>query len=285
MYPRDYFNLFPAFPREDKIFVAMSFDPRFQFRWEKVIFPAIQRVELNGIPLQPHRVDTRQISDSILTEILNGISNDRLIYCDITSMGEHDGRPVRNGNVMYELGLAHATRLPEEVLLFRSDNDYLLFDMANIRVNSYLPEENPDQSQVQIGNAIISALREIDLKRHLAVKSVSESLDFTCWLVLAEAHNSDGIQKYETRTFAQAIGNAPKNNAITKLLELGAISTCYQKITPELLTKNPNGQVEQLLKYFPTPFGTAIFDYSANALGFPSLDIQLIEELINLQDR
>lgn len=281
MYPANYFSLFPAFPREDKIFVAMSFDPRFQIRWETVISPAIRKVEINGTPLQPHRVDTRQVGDSILTEILNGISNDRLIFCDLTSMGEHDGRPVRNGNVMYELGLAHAVRLPEEVLIFRSDSNSLLFDMANIRVNSYSPEDDSSSAQEQIVYSIVEAFKEIELKRHLAVKSASEALDFTCWKTLLEAHNNKGIQHFETRTMGQALGNAASNSSITRLLEMGALTTRYQKISIEHLNETLADSEEQLLRYFPTPFGSAILDYAVSAMGFASMDVHIVDELLS----
>jgi hypothetical protein len=113
MYPANYFGLFPPFPREDKVFIAMSFDQRFEDRWTRVIGPAIRNIRVNDVPLEPHRVDIRQISDSILTEILAGITNHRAIFADVTSLGSIDGRPLRNGNVMYEVGLAHALRLPE----------------------------------------------------------------------------------------------------------------------------------------------------------------------------
>ena len=109
----------------------------FNKRWELVIAPAIKTVERNDLPLEPHRVDVKRVSDSILTEILNGVSNSLVIFADVSSFGEVEDKPIRNGNVMYEVGLAHATRLPEEVILFRSDSDELLFDVANVRINRY----------------------------------------------------------------------------------------------------------------------------------------------------
>ena len=66
-----------------------------------------------------------------LTKVLNGVTDARLILCDISSVAKVAGNPFRNGNVMYEVGIAHACRLPEEVLLFRSDRDDLLFDVTN----------------------------------------------------------------------------------------------------------------------------------------------------------
>ena len=87
MFPSNYFNLFPPFPRENKVFVAMSFYPIFDERWKNVIDPAIRRVERNNVPLEPHRVDVRRVSDSILTEILTGISRSLVIFADVTSLG------------------------------------------------------------------------------------------------------------------------------------------------------------------------------------------------------
>jgi len=147
MYPASLFDLFPPFPREEKVFIAMSFDPRFDHRWRDVIAPAIRNVLVHGTPLEPVRVDMRRVSDSILTEILTGITNSRLIFADVTTIGAVDGRPVRNGNVLYEVGIAHAVRLAEEVILFRSDNDPLLFDMANVRVN-FISLRNPRKKPV-----------------------------------------------------------------------------------------------------------------------------------------
>src|ERR1700723_4143320 len=100
MYPGRYFNLFPAFPREPKVFVAMSFSPKFTQRWADVIQPAIGRVAIDSVPLQALRVDQRSISDSILTEILSGIGRCQLVFADITSMGELDGRRIRNEKVL-----------------------------------------------------------------------------------------------------------------------------------------------------------------------------------------
>ena len=41
MYPASFFGLFPPFPRDDRVFLAMSFDSRFDRRWNEVIAPAV----------------------------------------------------------------------------------------------------------------------------------------------------------------------------------------------------------------------------------------------------
>src|SRR5262249_37328055 len=158
--------LFPPFPREETVFVAMSFHTKFEHRWKNVISPAIR-----DIGLEPSRVDSRKISDSILTDITLSIAHHRLIFGDISVMFVHEdeGRkyPVRNSNVMYEIGLAHAVRLPEEVVLFRSDQEDLPFDVMNIRVNGYDPDGSPDEARGKVRDALKEALREVDQSKNL----------------------------------------------------------------------------------------------------------------------
>ena len=277
MYPKNYFNLFPPFPRDDKIFVAMSFDEIFTARWQNVIKPAIRSVEIGGKRLEPHRVDTRKVSDSILTEILTGISKCRLFFADLTTIGKINGQAIRNGNVMYEVGLAHATRLPEEVLLFRSDSDPLLFDVSNIRVNSYDPAADDSKAAELIRLAAIDALREIDLKKNLAVKSVAESLDYTSWSILLEASSSDGIFPPLVNTMGQALSNTSRLTAISRLLEFCALSTAYLQITPELLADhNRQLPAENMVRYRITPFGEAIVGHIAERMNL------LKSEMFNL---
>ena len=267
MYPKSYFELFPPFPRENKVFVAMSFEKKFQARWEQVISPAIRNVRKNDIPLEPHRVDARLISDSILTEILGGISNSLIVFADISTMSYLDRKPVRNGNVMYEVGLAQAVRLPEEVLLFRSDPDQILFDIANVRINSYKPDEDPKTARQLIADSIVGALNELDLKRQLAVKAVGSTLDLQCWLMLVTAINNNGIQHFQTSTMKEVLAYSAKNAAITRLLELGALSTKYLELTPNTLEGDLYGPLESLMTYKPTQFGKAIMEYAANEMG------------------
>lgn len=272
MYPRHYFSLFPPFPREDKVFVAMSFDEKFDSRWKDVISPGIRSVRGNGVALEPYRVDSNQISDSILTEILDGVARSRLVLADVTTLLSSNCDTVRNGNVMYEVGLAHAVRLPEEVLLFRSDSDPIMFDIANVRVNWYDPENNRESARSQVSNAIVGSLKEIDLKRHLAVRRASESLDLTSWLVLLEAAEDGIIRHSDTRTLGQAIGNRPRNDAIARLLDVGALATDYQALASPLIKesmiKEYKGDkhagrhlIRQVIGYTLTPFGGALISF------------------------
>lgn len=215
LYPAHAFQLFPAFPREDEVFVAMSFDSQFDSRWNKIITPAIESVMGAGGRLRPYRVDARNVGDSILTDILQGIARARLVFTDITSIGKRDDYTIRNGNVMYEVGIAHAVRLPEEVLLFRSDHEPLLFDVAGIRVRNYAPDEDPVGAREQLSAAILDAAKEIDLRRTLAVQQAIRSLGYDGVLVLFGAGGEDGYKHPRVKTYGGAPYN--RNRAVNNL--------------------------------------------------------------------
>lgn len=118
----------------DQVFVAMAFDKRFDERFEKVIKPAIEAETFSGIALSAHRVDNSRTGDSILTDIIDGIAHSRLVLADVSVIdeGRFTQTPVRNGNVMYEVGVALACRNPSDVLLIRDDTKRFLFDVSTI---------------------------------------------------------------------------------------------------------------------------------------------------------
>lgn len=108
MYPKHFLDYFREFETTDEVFVAMPFGGEAaECRWEDIFVPAIDAVDL-----EPYRVDIRDVGDSILTDILEGIGRARLVLVDVSGQGVTDlgdGR-VRdpNPNAVYELGIAHA---------------------------------------------------------------------------------------------------------------------------------------------------------------------------------
>jgi len=75
------------------------------------------------VNLEPLRVDVSKTGDSVLTDIIDGIAHCEMILADVSAIGydSKTGDPYRNGNVMYEVGLAVAARQPSEVLLIQDD--------------------------------------------------------------------------------------------------------------------------------------------------------------------
>jgi hypothetical protein len=271
LHPNTYLSLFPPFPRDNSVFVAMSFDTKFDARWDEVMAPAIRQVNHAGTALEPHRVDHRKASDSVLAEILEGISRCRFFLADISVIGELDDRPVRNSNVLYEVGLAHATRLPEEVALFRSDNEVLPFDFMNIRVLKYDPDDDPKVARNLVANAIVQSLNELDLRNSLSVKRVAESLSADSWFLLLGAQPSGIVHPPLLKTVSDALNSATQSHAIDRLLETGALSAEIKKLTQELLPKGADTPFNELMDYKVTELGIAVTQYGIRELGLGRL--------------
>lgn len=275
MYPLNLFTLFPPFPRENKVFVAMSFDRRFVKRWEEVIIPGVKEITVNGTPIEPYRVDIGKGSDSITSEILSGISNCRLFLADITTIGKIGDDPIRNGNVMYEVGIAQAVRLPAEVILFRSDDDPLLFDMVTNRVNYYNPDNEPEEAKQKVKDAIISTGNEINLQKHLSVRQAVDSLDYPDLLTLIFSSMSD-LNHPLTRTMRDVLSNIDRLNSIKRLLELGILNTQYKQLTSEVFDEFKDKPFEQILSYKITPFGKAVFEEVISRMSLSLTEIERI---------
>ena len=130
----------------------MSFSDVYESRFRDVVDAAIQSVDYRGTKLSPVRVDLSKSGDSILTEIIDGIAHSALVLADVSVLGRDSksGKSYRNGNVMYEVGLALACRQPAEVLLLRDDNDPFLFDVSTV------PHKQIDFSEPMVARSLIS---------------------------------------------------------------------------------------------------------------------------------
>jgi hypothetical protein len=138
----------------------MSFREEFQSRFNEVIAPAIREHDVNGVTLQPYRVDLSKSGDSILTDIIDGIAHSQLIVADVSTIGRDSvtDQSYRNGNVMYEVGLALAIRQPEEVLLLRDDSDDFLFDVSTVP-HMHVDYDDVDIARQRISTEIADRLR------------------------------------------------------------------------------------------------------------------------------
>lgn len=192
MHPRVFLDGFWRNDLVDEVFVAMSFNSSSDERWERILKPAIEEQPIANLNLKAVRVDIRNSGDSILTEINDGIAHSQLIVADISVTDrwqqENQARWSRNGNVMYEVGLALACRQPVEVLLVRDDLESLLFDVSHIPV-LHFNAESQDESVVLIRRAIEDRLRERNLQMDLRVTQIMESLSqFEINLISQNAH-------------------------------------------------------------------------------------------------
>ena len=134
MHPNAYLRTFRQLDSMPQIFVAMSFADEYRSCYEKVTAPAIAGIRIGDNVLTPNRLDNLKSGDSILTDIMHGVAHSRMILADVPSIGKDSktGIPYRNGNVMYEIGIALACRQPADVLLLRDDTDKFLFDVSTV---------------------------------------------------------------------------------------------------------------------------------------------------------
>ena len=164
----------------DRVFVAMTFDARYESRYKDIIRPAIESVDYRGRPLIASRVDESKSGDSILTEIICGICEARLVLADVSDLseGSRDTTPMRNGNVMYELGLAHAVKSPGKVLIVRDDSKPLLFDVSSVP-HVTVNFNSAAEAKYQIAQLLVDRLQEsqaiFDIKLRSFVESISDA--------------------------------------------------------------------------------------------------------------
>ncbi len=162
MFPNAYLKTLWQMNVRSQVFVAMSFSDIYKRRFDEVIAPAIRAISVNGQSLEPFRVDFSKSGDSILTDIMDGIAHCMLFVADVSIIG-HDsktGQAYRNGNVMYEVGLAVACRQPTEVLLIRDDQERFLFDVSTIP-HVHLNFADTDNAKLRLQEILIERLREI----------------------------------------------------------------------------------------------------------------------------
>ncbi len=179
MHPRVFLETFWRNDLRDEVFVAMSQSPTYEPRWQGLLRPAIEAEPLSGLTLRANRVDTQKSGDSILSSISDGIAHAQIIVADISvTFSWQDGdkeRHERNGNVMYEVGLAIATRQPVEIVLVRDDDKPLLFDVSSIPVLKFDPKDNV-ASILKIRASIADRIGERNLIKDLRVSKTLASL-------------------------------------------------------------------------------------------------------------
>ena len=99
LHPRVFLDTFWRNDIRNEIFVAMSFDARFDRRWQAIFRLAIESISVNGQQLKAVRVDIRKSGDSILSEINDGIAHSQVVLADISAVDSitTDGIQTLNG--------------------------------------------------------------------------------------------------------------------------------------------------------------------------------------------
>jgi len=241
MHPNTYLRTFWRSTFTNRVFVAMSFAEPFKKRFDEIISPAIEGIEYGGQNLIAHRVDLSKTGDSILSDIIDGISHSVMVLADVSVIG-HDsktGNSYRNGNVMYEVGLALACRQSSEVLLIRDDKDKFLFDVSTVP-HKHLDFANAKEASKLLKEEIENRLKEIDRLRDTRIQLAAASLtlnerqilstfreysmDHSFWFTIKENHGMlAAIPRLLDKQLIITTGITHDGFAMYKWTELGKI--------------------------------------------------------------
>ncbi len=136
MYP---YNFEPEEPgiKHTEIFVAMPFDKKYDYVYEKLIVPATEmankRLNLaTEIKLKPYRTKDDISTTSGWINVLEHLNTARIVLGVLTS---------NNPNVLYELGIAHATQPVARQILIASNEHKPTFDVKDLIYYKYEPDE------------------------------------------------------------------------------------------------------------------------------------------------
>ena len=155
----------------------MPFADEFQPVWEQAIKPAIEEGLCGGKKaFSARRADTRTISDSIHRDILDGIAHATLVFADISVMGEGDWKGQRNGNVMFELGIAQTVRPATDLIVVKWDREKITFDISHIRIHDY-DRNDLDKARGLFARLLNEAIREREREKNLRVELLRDRLD------------------------------------------------------------------------------------------------------------
>lgn len=255
MHPHTFYSTLFEHDKRNEVFVIMSFAPEFGARWQHVIEPTIRE----DLELTPNRVDYNLSGESVVHDILDGIAHARLIIADITStpMRDSDDRlwPQRNGNVMWELGIAHTMRLPDEVVMVRSDNDPSIFDLTQFRAFPYDPS-NVSGARQLLKQLSEDRLKTIDQSKSDYVQRCADALDphAATFLLIKVPLNGKPVQ---------IPTNMVNALAVPRLFELGILKTTSYDVVPTKV----EGKISIDAQCVITPLGRHVAEIVARRMG------------------
>jgi hypothetical protein len=224
MYPREYFESYWRPEIREEVFVAMPFHDEFSSIWSNAIQPGIKDVSGS---LRARRVDASILSGSIITDILDGIAHSRLVLADISVATTGKWAGQRNGNVMYEVGLAHAVRQNTEILLIRSDNEPINFDLAHINIHHY-DYKDLDSTRAKITGLANDLLKQIEQEKSLMVTKAIDGLDSDCIFYIREYALHGSFVGPDPKTMGEQLVSITYKAALARLQHLGIIKCDIQ---------------------------------------------------------
>jgi len=219
MYPRLFFDTYWRGSLRKEVFVATSFVHEFADVWNDAILPAIETdLADSGDSYRAHRVDISTISDSIHREILDGIAHATLVFVDISVMQTGDWKGQRNGNVMFELGIAQTVRPATDLIVVRPDRKEINFDINHIRVHRY-DRKNLAAARKLFADCLVESLKQREMEKSLRAEMLRDRLDVESMNLMVK-FCPDGK---DFKPFGMEACNADERRTAARLLDLGII--------------------------------------------------------------
>lgn len=186
MYPKHFMEQFWAGELNNKLFVAMSFDPIFDSRFD-IIKQAAKEAGFECA----YRVGERRDSNAINTKTFDGIANSRMVLCDLSD----DPQGHVNGNVLYETGIATTIREPHSVVLIRDqDPSKADFDVRGLTINQ---PPGGKLTKSWLVDLLKEALGNIDWAQSKRIEGIAHRLDRFCLeLINRYGRNPDGYNHF-----------------------------------------------------------------------------------------
>lgn len=186
MYPKHFMEQFWRGEQNNKLFVAMPFNPSFDSRFSDIIKPAAIDAGFDDA----YRSKEILSSNAIVTKILEGIANSRMVLCDLS-----DDQGHVNGNVLFEAGIATTIREPHSVVLIRDQEPSKAdFDVRGLTI--HLPP-NEGLTKPWLVDLLKKCLEEIDWAKSKRIEIIAKNLDEFCLLIIDQfGRNPDGCNHF-----------------------------------------------------------------------------------------
>ncbi len=141
------------------------------------------------------------------------------------------------------------------------------------------PDGDPAKARADVGNALVNAIRETDIRRQKSAKAVAQALGYEGWTLLAES--ARGLKQPVIRTMGDVMSNMGRRLAIPRLLDLGLITSVFPTWTPDPSREILDGLAERMFEYTITPFGNAVLRASAELLGITGTNVAQFKALFD----
>lgn len=251
MHPHVFLKTLWRLEMRPQVFVAMSFSKEYDRRFEQILAPAIRSVEIDGLRMEPYRVDSSRSGDSVLTDIVDGIAHSQLVLADVSVTGKDSitGNSYRSANVMYEVGLALACRQPAEVLLVRDDREEFLFDVSTI---PHLTVDFDDHGRAEniLKRELDARIKERRLVEDARARMLAESLtdeDISALRFLCSIHRGEHRQKYD-------------DEEATFLEDFAKYDSGHPRLLDKQIVRRALNLGSGAMPFIPTQLGEAVND-------------------------